>query len=155
MNIETPRTDKAVKESNGQWSYALVDTCKQLERELAAANQIMGELCESCGWAMRFPDQPCRCKLERELAEALEELKKANQYIATGRSWNAPDSLFAEISMLKQQRDTLAESLRQVRAICLDKSIETHPDEHAKGTIDDCIDIAESALAAVKGGCHY
>jgi hypothetical protein len=35
MNMETPRTDKAVKESNGQWSYALVDTCKQLERELA------------------------------------------------------------------------------------------------------------------------
>jgi hypothetical protein len=37
MNMETPRTDKAVKESNGQWSYALVDTCKQLERELAKA----------------------------------------------------------------------------------------------------------------------
>jgi len=39
MNMETPRTDKAVKESNGQWSYALVDTCKQLERELAAARE--------------------------------------------------------------------------------------------------------------------
>jgi seryl-tRNA synthetase len=49
--------------------------------------------------------------LERELAEALEELKKANQYIATGRSWNATDSLLAEISMLKQQRDTLEEAL--------------------------------------------
>lgn len=35
--METPRTDKAVKESNGQWSYALVDTCKQLECELAKA----------------------------------------------------------------------------------------------------------------------
>ena len=35
MNMETPRTDKAVKESNGQWSYVLADTCKQLERELA------------------------------------------------------------------------------------------------------------------------
>jgi uncharacterized tellurite resistance protein B-like protein len=39
MNMETPRTDKAVKESNGQWSYALVDTCKQLERELAEARE--------------------------------------------------------------------------------------------------------------------
>jgi predicted RNase H-like nuclease (RuvC/YqgF family) len=41
---------------------------EKLERELAAANQIMGELCESCGWAMRFPDQPCRCELEAALA---------------------------------------------------------------------------------------
>jgi hypothetical protein len=39
MNMETPRTDKAVKESNGQWSYALVDTCKQLERELVEARR--------------------------------------------------------------------------------------------------------------------
>jgi hypothetical protein len=42
-------------------------------------------------------------QLERELAEALEELKKANQYIATGRSWNAPDSLLAEIDTLKRE----------------------------------------------------
>jgi hypothetical protein len=46
---------------------------KVLQRELAAAKQIMGELCESCGWAMRLPDQPCRCELERELAEARQQ----------------------------------------------------------------------------------
>jgi len=79
MNMETPRTDKAVKESNGQWSYALVDTCKQLERELAAVKQIMGELCESCGWAMRLPDQPCRCELERELAAKTEAFDRLNE----------------------------------------------------------------------------
>ena len=41
--------------------------------------------------------------LERELAEAREELKKASQYIATGRSWNAPDSLLAEINTLQRE----------------------------------------------------
>jgi hypothetical protein len=40
------------------------------QRELAAVKQTIGELCESCGWAMRLPDEPCRCELERELAEA-------------------------------------------------------------------------------------
>ena len=47
MNMETPRTDKAVKESNGQWSYALVDTCKQLERELAEARKQRDTLAEA------------------------------------------------------------------------------------------------------------
>jgi ketopantoate reductase len=60
----TPRTDKAANESIS----AVYEESKKLERELAAANQIMGELCESCGWAMRFPDQPCRCELEAALA---------------------------------------------------------------------------------------
>jgi chromosome segregation ATPase len=52
--------------------------------------------------------------LERELAEALEELKKANQYIATGRSWNAPDSLLAEIDTLKRE---LAEAREQSQTL--------------------------------------
>jgi vacuolar-type H+-ATPase subunit D/Vma8 len=47
MNMETPRTDKAVKESNGQWSYVLADTCKQLERELAAKTEAFDRLNES------------------------------------------------------------------------------------------------------------
>jgi len=40
---DTPRTDKAIKESNGQWSYALADTCKQLERELTAMTEQRDE----------------------------------------------------------------------------------------------------------------
>jgi len=80
--------------------------------------------------------------LQRELAEALEELKKANQYIATGRSWNAPDSLFAEISMLKQQRDTLAKALREIA------------NEDYRGPRPWSANIAHKALAAVKGGQH-
>jgi hypothetical protein len=86
---ETPRTDSAIRDSGGQWSYPLRETCEQLERELAAAKQIMGELCESCGWAMRFPDQPCRCELERELAdmtqrrdELLASLEKVITYLS-------------------------------------------------------------------------
>jgi hypothetical protein len=73
---DTPRTDVKIERICGNWNnagdhvqkFVLADFARQLERELAAANQIMGELCESCGWAMRFPDQPCRCELEAALA---------------------------------------------------------------------------------------
>jgi hypothetical protein len=34
---ETPRTDAAIRNSDGQWSYTLRNTCQQLERELAEA----------------------------------------------------------------------------------------------------------------------
>ena len=39
-------------------------------------DQTTGELCEKCGWSMKFPDEPCRCELERENA-ALREAKDA------------------------------------------------------------------------------
>jgi hypothetical protein len=103
----TPRTDKAVKESNGQWSYALVDTCKQLERELAAANQIMGELCESCGWAMRFPDQPCRCEIDRELVETQKQIEANHKGV---------EMLERMVYEARDQRDKLAEALRVATA---------------------------------------
>jgi hypothetical protein len=60
------KTIEEIERNNTIVEQALL--IKKLERELAAANQIMGELCESCGWAMRFPDQPCRCELEAALA---------------------------------------------------------------------------------------
>jgi len=28
--------------------------------------QVSGELCDKCGWAMRFPQEPCRCELWEE-----------------------------------------------------------------------------------------
>lgn len=31
-------------------------------------DQTTGELCGKCGWSMKFPDEPCRCELERENA---------------------------------------------------------------------------------------
>lgn len=40
---------------------------KRLRFEKALLVQVSGELCDECGWAMKFPDAPCRCELEREL----------------------------------------------------------------------------------------
>ena len=35
---------------------------------MSTHDQTKGELCEKCGWAMKFPEEPCRCELERENA---------------------------------------------------------------------------------------
>jgi len=59
-----------------EWDH--VEKCRQLsaaraelaatKTELAHVVQVSGVLCEKCGWAMKFPDEPCRCELEAELA---------------------------------------------------------------------------------------
>ncbi len=36
---------------------------ERLTNDLAMARQVSGELCEACGWAMRFPGESCRCEL--------------------------------------------------------------------------------------------
>lgn len=36
---------------------------------LCMLKQVSGELCDKCGWAMRFPQEPCRCELEAENAK--------------------------------------------------------------------------------------
>jgi hypothetical protein len=42
---------------------ALLDEVERLTNALAMAVQVSGELCEKCGWAMKFPGEPCRCEL--------------------------------------------------------------------------------------------
>jgi hypothetical protein len=42
---------------------ALLDEVERLKNDLAMARQVSGELCEACGWAMKFPSEPCRCEL--------------------------------------------------------------------------------------------
>jgi hypothetical protein len=83
--------------------------------ELAAAKQIMGELCESCGWAMRFPGQPCRCELERELAAAKDALLKAHKdYGCELRDPNG--TIWEHAAKVQQQRDRLETELADKRA---------------------------------------
>jgi hypothetical protein len=42
---------------------ALLDEVERLKNDLAMARQVSGELCEACGWAMKFPGEPCRCEM--------------------------------------------------------------------------------------------
>jgi hypothetical protein len=40
----------------------LLDEVARPTNDLAMARQVSGELCEACGWAMKFPGEPCRCE---------------------------------------------------------------------------------------------
>ena len=44
---DTPRTDSAIRNSGGQWSYGLRETCEQLERELAEVTEQRDALAEA------------------------------------------------------------------------------------------------------------
>lgn len=49
-------------------------------------DQTKGELCPKCGWAMKFPDEPCRCELERENAALRSLLREAITGLARYRA---------------------------------------------------------------------
>ena len=44
---DTPRTDAAIKASNGFWSFVLRDLAQELERELAAERALADRLAET------------------------------------------------------------------------------------------------------------
>lgn len=70
--VTTEYHDKIVQESVDQ----RVKETSELRQKLASVEQVSGELCEKCGWAMKFPAEPCRCELERENAELLRNALK-------------------------------------------------------------------------------
>lgn len=46
---------------------------QRLRLEKAMVEQTSGVLCDLCGWAMKFPDEPCRCELVKRLEETQKE----------------------------------------------------------------------------------
>lgn len=52
----------------------LLDELDAIKSELAALRQVSAELCADCGWAMKFPGEPCRncecARLEKETTNA-------------------------------------------------------------------------------------
>lgn len=58
------------------------------------------------------------------------------------------EQLETELQEMTALAERLADTLKDCKNRAMDKSIETHPDEHAKGCIDDIWEWAEEALAA-------
>jgi len=94
---DTPRTDKAIKESNGQWSYALADTCKQLERELTAMTEQRDEERECLERCAR-----ARCELGASLRSRIvyfenqrDRLAEAMNRIANNNVQDLPETDYA------------------------------------------------------------
>jgi hypothetical protein len=133
-------------------AQGLADRVVRQESELATAKQIMGELCESCGWAMRLPDQPCRFELERDLAAAKDALLKVHKdYGFELRDPNG--TIWEHAAKVQQQRDRLAEALEGLMDEYIDRKAQWGNeylwDKH------ECVEViqaAQKAIAAAKGG---
>ena len=77
------------RESKVAQNVALIGQNGRLQQEVerlrdahAMAVQVSGELCEKCGWAMKFPGEKCRCELLAEverLRESCTGLVKMNE----------------------------------------------------------------------------
>ena len=88
----------------------------KLQKQLDAANQTSGMLCPLCGWRMKFPDEPCRCELEKELAKANEALGKLYNVAAKLKEhceevgpfdFNIPDSVWVPFVKAVEETDSL------------------------------------------------
>jgi hypothetical protein len=119
--------------------------------ELAAVKQTMGELCESCGWAMRLPDQPCRCELDRDLAAAKNALLKAHKdYGCELRDPNG--TIWEHAAKVQQQRDRLALICGELIAAVRINSMRDTFREATPNQIEEWLKQWVDKLAAVKGG---
>ena len=144
MNALTPRTDKAVQESNGQWSFAMRNLCIQMECELT---KVITERDELVAKYRMHHDEAER--ITREIAEVRRDrdawkANHDNQVIINRALRDRPDlgERAKLVHELIQQRDTLA------------KTVRVYLDTERDGGIlySDALSELQEALAAVKGG---
>jgi chromosome segregation ATPase len=89
--------------------------------------------------------------LERHLDEATKTLATSALKYVDGIHDASKQASAAkkERDEARQQRDRLAEALRDIKDRCTDATIMLHPDADAKGCVDDCLEWSEQALAAL------
>jgi chromosome segregation ATPase len=142
----TPRTD-AVRFRVGESDHWAVHEvyAKQLERELAEARAEGEDQARLLGMSG---------EREAGLLAEIDQLKRERDNAETDRRQAETDTIRAlhERNEARGQRDRLATVLRDIKNRALDETVRLHPDADAKGCVDDCLEWAESALAALKGG---
>jgi hypothetical protein len=122
---ETEHARRRLSEARGLLKYAN----KGAERNAEALRISLEKLNEARGQ-------------RDEAKEALQSADRHNQH------------MLVELEVAREQRDRLAEALRGIKDRALDETVRLHPDADAKGCVDDCLEWAESALAALKGGTN-
>jgi Zn ribbon nucleic-acid-binding protein len=88
---------------------------EKLHQKLLEETQTKGVECDKCGWAMKFPDEPCRCELEEKvklLRSALDILfdeatNSSNIYTHDG--WNVRNPY---LELPKKVEEQVREALR-------------------------------------------
>ena len=74
MSRPTPETDAAIKDSEGQWSFVLKETCQRLERERDEARESLKHITE-----YGTEEINAAVELRQKLASALVERDEARE----------------------------------------------------------------------------
>ena len=96
-------------EESQKWSA--ITKCEQLKQKMLTLEQVSGTLCDKCGWAMKFPGEPCRCELQKQvdmLRNALEQMDL--QICAAGDLMTKED--MQEADRLTALRDSVLEQTK-------------------------------------------
>ena len=97
---------------------ALLDEVERLRAAHAMAVQVSGELCEKCGWAMKFPGEKCRCELLAEVERLHADPLPAAAWVreveraAFSRGVAAMRKAAADLAWLMHGQRQLAQHLR-------------------------------------------
>ena len=117
----------------------------KLVADLAMANQVSGELCPKCGFAMKFPGEPCRCELEAEVKKLRETVGLAYMTAQSGTQ-----SANEAAKMLRGMMRALGMLSLSQKQKALDAAEEVWP-----GTRDSVLaTMAPEAAQAAEGDSH-
>lgn len=177
--IPTPLTDAFKKEwpdhrrHNWPCSFesAAFAEIENIERSLTGSRalsvELVKQLLEVTGQRNELATECNRAKdeaakqfnrvqnLERQLAETRETLRKES-LLASERTrllheeMDKTHLLSQDLAELTGQRDSLRDALKDIHDRALDTTISLHPDDVAKGCVDDVLEYAEQALNSLK-----
>jgi len=123
---DTPRTDAAIKASNGFWSFVLRDLAQELERELVAEREQVAILRSDekrlVGFAKtyRLRADEAEAKLEQER----QDRKQAD--LDALRALGELNDARAEVAVWKHEVDTLRDQLKAEHETAISLCIELH-----------------------------
>lgn len=86
--VEALKADKALTQLRNERDEARAEV-ERLTQSLAMAEQVSGVLCDACGWAMKFPGEPCRCEIVKQLDETRAEVRRTYIELSEAISRNA------------------------------------------------------------------
>jgi len=79
---------------------------ERLKQSLAMSEQVSGVLCDDCGWAMKFPGEPCRCEVVKQLDEARVEVARLTDVLLS-KHGGEPLSLMDELDEARAEVEKL------------------------------------------------
>lgn len=84
---------------------------EELKQSILMLQQVSGILCDKCGWAMKFPEELCRCELEQRVKMLRDALDQMDINICSAGDLMTKEDM-QEAERLIALRDTVLEQTK-------------------------------------------